>query len=181
MGFVRPELASVLLRWREAIVWASVLVLGLGLIWRGYARVEIGTLVAGMVAAASGLALLRGARARMRLAAPPGPGVAVVDEGRIALFGPAGGGFVDLADLASVEVAGEAEARAWLLRTAAGGALVVPFGAVGAERIPDALAALPGFDLSAAGERSGVVWRAEARPALGRGEADRPRLTRDVQ
>ena len=38
MSFVRPELAARLRRWREPMVWAALLGVGLWLVWRGYAR-----------------------------------------------------------------------------------------------------------------------------------------------
>jgi hypothetical protein len=175
-GFLRPELAAAVRRWREVLIWGAALALGLALVWRGYARVEPLALVAGLATAATGFALLRGALARRRLAAAaPGPGVVTIDEGRIGLLGPAGGGYVDLPALASVAVAGRPGAadRAWVLRAEDGAALVIPFGAVGAERLPDALAALPGVDLAAAGARGGVVWRAPGRGGPGDG-AKRP-------
>jgi hypothetical protein len=163
VSFVRPEAAAALARWREPALWAAALALGLVLIWRGYARLEPLALAAGTAFAAGGFALLRGALARMRLAAAgPEPGVVTIDEGRIGIWGPAGGGFVDLASLSAVAVRGRpgAAERAWVLRTEDGGALVVPFGALGADRLPDTLAALPGLDLEAAAEREGLVWRA---------------------
>lgn len=165
MSFVRPELAAAFARWREAILWGAALALGLGLVWRGYARVELLTLVAGMALAATGFALLRGALGRMRLAATEaGPGVVVVDEGRIGLLGPTDGGFVDLPALVSVAIAGAPgdPGRAWVLRAEDGSGLVIPFGAVGADALPDALAALPGIDFAAADHGGATVWRRSA-------------------
>ena len=104
MSFLRPELAEALVRRREALVWGAALALGLGLLWRGYARVEPLSFVVGIAVALAGFALLRGALARMRLAgAAAAPGVVVVDEGRIGLLGPAGGGFVDLPALVAAD------------------------------------------------------------------------------
>ncbi|MBP7001915.1 hypothetical protein [Amaricoccus sp.] len=151
---------------REVVIWGAALALGLWLVWRGYVRVDVLVLVAGMVLAATGFALAAGAIARLRLAATaPEPGVVLIDEGRIGVFGPTGGGFVDLSTLAAVAVSGDpgGAGRAWVLRSEDGGVLVIPFGAVGAERIPDALASLPGLDLAAAAERAGPVWQAEGR------------------
>lgn len=167
MSFLRPELAAALGRRREVLLWGAALVLGLGLIWRGYARLEPLTLVAGMALAATGFALGRGALGRLRLAAvAPGPGVVVIDEGRIGLMGPAGGGFVDLPALTSVAIDGppEAPGRAWVLRAEDASLLVIPFGAVGAERLPDALSALSGIDFAAADRGAAVVWRRAAAP-----------------
>lgn len=165
MSFVRPELSAKLGPWREASIWAGALALGLLLVWRGLAREEALVLVGGLALAWIGFALLRGALGRMRLAAPPGPGVAVVDEGRIGIWGPQGGGFVDLPALVAVEVSGAPGAadRAWVLRSEDGSVLVIPFGAAGAERLPDRLAALPGIDFGAAGRGAeGAVWRRDA-------------------
>ena len=166
MSFLRPELAAALHRRREALVWGATLALGLALIWRGYARVQPLAFAAGIAAAVAGFALLRGALARMRLAAAAeAPGVVVVDEGRIGLYGPQGGGFVDLAALVAVEVEGGPERpdRAWVLRAEDGAALAIPFGAAGAEALPDALAALPGIDFAAADRDGATLWR--RRPA----------------
>lgn len=156
---------------REVLLWALALGFGMWLIWRGYVRVDVLVLAAGMAFAAAGFALLRGALARLRLAAAtPAPGVVMIDEGRIGVFAPAGGGFIDLSALVSVAVAGRPGAadRAWILGAEDGSVLAIPFGAVGAERLPDALAALPGLDLAAAAEREGPIWRAEP-GALARG------------
>ena len=64
--------------------------------------------------------------------------------------------------------------HAWLLTSEDGSRLAIPLGAAGAERIPDALAALPGIDLGAgvaAVARSGrpptPVWTRPARAAAG--------------
>jgi hypothetical protein len=167
VSFVRPELAAAFGRWREVALWGAALVAGLGLIWRGYARIEPLALVVGIGLAATGFALMRGALGRIRLAATaPGPGVVVVDEGRIGLLGPAGGGFVDLPALTSVAIDGPPGApdRTWLLRAEDGTALAIPFGAVGAERLPDALSLLPGIDFAAAERGAAVVWRRAAAP-----------------
>ncbi|MBP7242889.1 hypothetical protein [Amaricoccus sp.] len=151
---------------REIVLWTLALCLGLWLIWRGYVRVDALVLVAGMVLAATGFALAAGAIARFRLAAEgPAPGVVLIDEGRIGVFGPTGGGFIDLSTLALVAVSGQPGSgdRAWTLRGEDGTTLVIPFGAVGAERIPDALASLPGLDLAAAAEGAGPIWQADGR------------------
>lgn len=149
----------------EIVLWCIALVLGAWLVRRGYMRVDPLVLVAGLFLAAAGFALAAGAIARLRLSASaPAPGVVLIDEGRIGMFGPAGGGFVDLSTLVAVSVTGApgGEDRAWVLRGEDGSDLVIPFGALGAERIPDALAALPGLDLAAAAERAGPIWRAGA-------------------
>ncbi len=165
MSFVRPELAAAAWRWREVLIWGGVLIGGAALAWRGYVRVEPLFFVVGLAMAAASFALLRGARARMRLAATaPGPGVVRIDERRIGFMGPDAGGYVDLEDLTSVAVTGAAgdPDRTWLLRADGGAALAIPFGADGADRLPDTLAALPGIDYAAADRAGGVIWRRRA-------------------
>lgn len=162
MSFLRPELAAAFARRREPILWGGFGLLGLLLAWRGYARFDLLLLAGGTLAAAAGFALARIALLRGRLRGEPEPGVVVVDEGRIGLFGPVTGGFVDLdglAEVAVVEVGVEGvRRRAWRL-TGEEGVLVVPFGADGAEALPDVLAALPGIDFEAADQGPGVIWR----------------------
>jgi hypothetical protein len=125
--------------------------LGLALAWRGYAGGGALLIVVGALASGVALGLLVGALGRQAVrAAAPGPGIVAIDEGRIGYLGPRDGGYVDLptlVEVALVERAGGA-GRAWVLRSDDGTALEIPLGAVGAERLPDALAALPGFDLS---------------------------------
>lgn len=159
MAFVRPDLAAKLHRWREAIAWAAVTAVGLFLIWRGYAGAATGPFALGVVLAGAGATLLRGAIGRAQLAgAAPGAGVLLIDEARVAYLGPFGGGFVDLARLTRVELTRDN----WILSADDGTQLVVARGAEGADRLPDALTALPGLDLQAASgiDRAGsaVIW-----------------------
>jgi hypothetical protein len=164
VSFVRPEVAAAIARWREAGLWGAALLAGLILIWRGYARVEPLVFVLGLVLATTGFALARGALARMQFGgAPAAAGVVAIDEGRIGLMGPEGGGYVDLSDLVSVEVRGRGAHRVWVLVAEDGARLVVPFGAVGAEALPDTLAALPGIDFEAAAPGDGRLWTRDAR------------------
>ena len=163
MSFLRPGLAAALARRREALAWGGVLALGLAFAWRGYARYDLVMLAGGTLAAAAGVALLRLALLHDRLRSAPEPGVVLVDEGRIGLLGPEAGGFVDLDGLVEVAVTGAPD-RAWRL-TGEEGVLVVPFGALGAEALPDVLAALPGIDLEAAGQGPAVIWRRRDRIA----------------
>ena len=166
MSVLRPERAAALAKRREVLVWAAALGLGAALALRGLVLGAPLVLVAGLALGLVGAALLRGALLRARLADEgPGPGLVTIDEGRIAFFGPTGGGFVDLGTLVAVDVVAGPGGRAWALAAADGTRLVVPFGAVGAAGLPDALAALPGLDLAAAGP--GPVWRRDAAdPAL---------------
>jgi hypothetical protein len=180
MSFLRPELAAALVRSREVLVWLGVLLFGIMLAWRGYAGGGALLIVVGALASGVALGLLKGALGRQALrAAAPGPGVVAIDEGRIGYLGPLDGGYADLAMLTEVALvarAGGAD-RAWVLRSEDGTRLEIPLGAEGAERVPDALAALPGFDLSRGvsalarpGGRSVPIWsRPAVRPPIGPG------------
>jgi len=165
MSFVRPELAAAFARRRETILWGAVCAAGALMAVRGYARFDLILLGAGTLAAAAGLGLMRLSLLRERLRAAPEPGVVLVDEGRVGILGPEGGGFVDLDGLLEVAVTGGPD-RAWRL-TAEEATIVIPFGARGAEALPDVLAALPGLDLEAADRGPAVVWRRTPRLAPG--------------
>lgn len=177
MSFIRPELAAAFARWREPIVWGGVIVLGVAAVWRGLALGGPLLVVAGLLIAGLGLGLFIGAlRRRAFRAETAGPGVVAIDEGRIGYLGPKDGGYVDLPTLVEVAITGGpgARDRAWLLRAEDGTRLVIPFGALGAERLPDALAALPGFDLGPGAAAPGLahpgrvaLWRRDpVRPAI---------------
>jgi hypothetical protein len=172
MSFLRPELAERLRAWREPITWGLLLAAGLWLVWQGYARLQPLQFVVGLILAATGIGLLRPALRRVRLRAEAlGEGVVVVDEWRIAYFGPRGGGFVDLPSIVRVEIVTRphvppGSAHAWVLTAEDGSHLVVPLGAEGADRLFDALSPLPGIDFDAganavAARRPGraTVWR----------------------
>jgi hypothetical protein len=172
MSFVRPELAERMRHWREPVAWAVLLALGVWLVWYGYSRLAPLPFAAGLLLAAAGVALLRPALRRLRLRASQlGEGVVVIDEARIAYFGPRGGGFVDLPSIVRVEIATRPHvppdsAHAWVLTGEDGTRLTVPLGADGAERLFDALSPLPGidFDAGAAAVAAGrpgraTVWR----------------------
>ena len=155
MGFVRPEIAAGFRRWREAIVWAALLALGLWLVWQGYRALALVTFVVGLAAAATGASLLHAAVRRVRLRGELGEGVVVVDEARIAYFGTRGGGVVDVPAIVRVEIVSRPHVppdsvHAWVLTAEDGVRLVVPLGARGADALFDALSPLPGIDFDAA-------------------------------
>lgn len=166
MSFVRPELAEKLAQWREPLMWGTLLGLGLWLVFRGVARDSFVSLLIGSGAMITGALLLNGAIVRARLAGfPLGAGVVVVDEGRIVLLGPERGGVMDLAAISCIEVVSGTSPH-WRLGASDGSVLEVPMAARGADKLVDALGALPGFDisasLSAATEPhpdSRIVWR----------------------
>jgi hypothetical protein len=154
MSFIRPELAQRLRRWREPIGWGALTVAGVWLLWQGYSRLAPLPFVIGFVCVAAGVGLLRAALRRLRLHAELGEGVVVIDEARIAYFGPHGGGFVDLPAVTRVEIVTRphvppASAHAWVISAEDGTRLAIPLGAAGADRLLDALSPLPGIDFDA--------------------------------
>lgn len=185
MSLVRSEVGARLRDWREPVIWAALLLLGLYLVFLGYANLAPLSFLAGLIATATGFGLLRDSLRRRRLrAGAPSEGVVVIDEARIGYFGPRGGGFVDLPAIASVEIVTRphvppGSSHAWVIRADDAEALVIPVGAHGAEALVSTLSALPGidFDLAAAtvsgpGARRATLWRKDDGPdrarALGR-------------
>lgn len=186
---IRPEVRAALLRWRESIMAAAVVALGLWLIGLGgWLFLPFGLLVAGL-----GLALVLLAHRRMRFGRGGGaPGIVEVDEGQIAYLGPTEGGFVSIAELVELRLVHLRGQRLWRLKQADGQALLIPVAAEGAERLFDAFAQLPAMDsqalvaalkaapgaasgattvmAAADGTRLGpVIWRRPAHLALSRG------------
>lgn len=173
-GFVRPEVAAGFRRWREALAWGALLAFGLWMVWQGYRHLAIVSFVAGLVAVATGASLMLGAIRRLRLHGEPGAGVVVVDEARIAYFGPRGGGVVDLPAIVRVEIVSRPHvpsdsAHAWVLTAEDGERLAIPIGASGAEALFDALSPLPGIDfdagaaaIAAPGPGRALIWARES-------------------
>ena len=178
MSFIRAEIAETLRDWREPIAWGALLLLGVYLLFLGYANLAPLSFAGGLVAAAAGFGLLRDSLRRRRLRSDaPEEGVVVIDEARIGYLGPRGGGFVDLPSVASVEIATRphlppGSGHAWLIRGEDGTTLVIPIGALGAEALVSTLSALPGIDFDRAaaaiaepGARRALLWRKEPDPA----------------
>lgn len=162
MSLIRPEVAARLQRWHEVIAALLALAFGLWVLTRGgWLFGALGLVIAGVA-----LGLARAAWQRLRFV-PQGeaPGVIEIDEGQVAWFGPGGGGFLSLAELTGLGLIRVQGLRCWQLRQSDGQALLIPVAAEGADRLYDALTALPGIE----GE---VLVRALAT------EADQPFLWR---
>lgn len=168
-GFLRPGAKETLRRHGWLIGGAVLAALALG----GLAEAAL----AGAPLALGGLAVLlcaavwmaRDGLLRARLSGDaPGPGLVAVREGRVAYFGPDGGGVADLDALGSIALARGPHGPVWLMRGADGTLLRAPTAAEGADALLDAFAALPGFDRTrvaralAAADVEREVWR---RPA----------------
>ena len=152
MSFLRPEATGAVRRWAETGVAAAVAgaALWVGVIWtRQGAPVGWVALGGAAVALFWLRAALLGALARGRA---DGPGMVVLREGEVGYFGPWDGGVLALDRLERVEVYRRQPGHDpfWRLVTMDGEALLIPSDAEGADHLPDALAALPGFsDLAA--------------------------------
>lgn len=139
MSLIRAEARARLYRWREALVGALALGLGLRLAATSFGAVFlIGT---GLSLAGIALILAGIQRARFR-SGGGGAGVVAIDERRITYFGPYGGGAVAVDDLVEI---GIDPSRAWLVRDAHGTHLMIPMNAEGADGLFDAFSALPGL------------------------------------
>ena len=158
----------------------GVAAFGLWLVWLGgLLLVPLGLAA---LALGVGLAVTQWRRARFARAGGA-PGVVEVTEGEVRYFGPDAGGAVALPDLVEIRLIVLGGRRCWRLRTQDGQALLIPLGALGAERLFDSFAALPGMRtgaLVAALDEAGgaaaqpggtlaharVVWRHPGRAAL---------------
>lgn len=144
-GFFRPEAMAVLTRWREVLMAAAVILIGVwiamrpgGVIVTGFGYVLIGLGAAFMVPAVR--------RARF-LTGTDGPGAVQVDERRILYMGPVSGGAMALDDLRVLSVRRDgADQVTWVLADTTQ-LLVIPVDAAGADALFDAFAALPGLNV----------------------------------
>jgi hypothetical protein len=164
---IRPELRDWL--WQRSEVFAALVpsALGLWLMWLGgWVLLPLGGLLV-VLGAALGLSALRRLRFAQGVLAP---GMVEVVEGQVGYLGPAFGGYVALPDLTELRLVTIHRRRLWRLKQADGQALLVPVDAVGAERLFDAFASLPGMDTAllvavlgapppTSANESRVIWR----------------------
>ncbi len=167
MSVIRPEAATVLARWSEAMIGAAVCALGLywalftggGLLhWIGYFIAVLGAFLC-----ASG-----SRRARFPQG-DDGPGIVQINERQISYFAPEGGGILSVDTLWRVTL--DVRLRQQVVWTFVGedGVLSIPVDAAGTDLIFDMLSALPGADfekvtraMSATEPHSYVIWRKPA-------------------
>lgn len=135
----------------EPLAWGALGALGLGLAIRsGGAGGWISALIGLGIAAFGALGLAAWAR-RARL--EPGgeaAGIVAVTEARLGYFSAEGGGFADLGALQRIDIETGPAGAVWVLREEGAPPTKVPAAARGAERLTDAVAALPGADLATA-------------------------------
>lgn len=169
-GFLRPEAAATLRRWREVLVALGLVALGLWIAARPGPIIQgFGYVLAGL----SVIALLPAIRRARFVAGTEGPGVVQVVEGRILYMGPLTGGAISLADMTTLALHTEiGPSGSWVLSDP-GHILEIPVDAAGAEALFDAFTALPGFSMQrllAAQQTmqpgTHVLWRRDTPPAL---------------
>lgn len=168
MALIRPELRARIWRWRETLIGAGLVILGLWVIERGSARLNVVFEGLGVAIAAIGAVIILASYRRI-LFRKPGHGVGVVEvtERQITYLGPFQGGSVRLEDLMRVELRHSIEmGQSWALKPRDGPQIMIPSNAEGAELLFDALALLPGMDqkklLSVLNRAEGgriIVWR----------------------
>ena len=161
--FLRPEARRALGRYRDLLIAAAVLGLGLywgmtsfGILqWLGWLLVLIGA-----VFAWSGVQRLRFS------AGGHGEGVVHVREGQITYFGPFAGGVVALTELREIVLDRSGPPGHWVLRQLGQNPVLIPVDAEGAEALFDVFAALPGLNteamlaaLHAPPGRQIVIWQ----------------------
>ena len=169
MSFIRPEVATLLHRWRGILIGAGIALLGLwwvltstGLLgWIGWA-----VIAAGLALAFTGVQRLRFAAGR------GGPGVVSITEGQVAYFGPLTGGVVALSELSRLDIDHSGTPAHWRLHQPGQPMLAIPVTAANADALFDIFAALPGLSmewlLSQMHPRRAqisVLWQRDAPPA----------------
>ncbi|CTQ33700.1 hypothetical protein [Jannaschia rubra] len=168
---IRPEVARMLTRWREALIGALAVATG-SVLW--FSSSGLIALFGAVAFAVGAVLLLSGVRHALFHSAITAPGVVEVDEGRITYMGPILGGMVALDDITEITFRRTAQGEAfWRLSHIAGRPMVIPEGAAGADLLLDALAPLPGLDTGAMvravrgqGPATITVWRRRPLRAL---------------
>jgi hypothetical protein len=141
---IRPEAAATILRWREAILGVTGILLGAGMMATSTglpALLGLALALIGVVLAVTGLR-----HARFDVSDEIAPGVVEVVEGQITYLSPITGGSVALDDLVEVVFRRTAMGEAFWRLVSTESTLYIPEGARGAEQLLDALSPLPGFD-----------------------------------
>ncbi len=167
MAFLRPAARAAVLRWREALVGAGVVAVGLWFVAAGGLLFWIGWIVAAAGGALTAAGVQRG---RFRQGGD-GAGVVRVVEGQLAYFGPEDGGTMAVAEIEWLAQAG----GAWVLRDASGTTLRIPVNALGADALFDVFAAIPGVGRvpQPDGSPDRIIWRRGAGDGAGAGRLGR--------
>ncbi|WP_170385567.1 hypothetical protein [Ruegeria atlantica] len=170
MSFIRPEAKLTLWRWREVLVAAAVLLVGLS--WISGPGGLLGWLGWVLVLAAVALAVIGIQRARFRTGVG-GPGVVTIDEGQITYLGPLEGGMIATREIERLALDPTSSPAHWVLEQPGQPVLHIPVNAEGAEALFDVFSALPGLkteqmlsELNGGSLHPVVIWeRTSTRPA----------------
>ena len=167
MSFFRPEINALFRRWGETLLMGTAAALLFGLALRGLmVRPPLITLVlAAIGAVALSLTWIAAQKARIRGGADD-PGVVRIEETRITYFGPLSGGVAHLPDIERISVQKGATGAFWMIVQQDIPVIAIPAEAAGADRLPEAFAALPGFWIgraaqafAAPGQHESVIWK----------------------
>lgn len=145
---IRPEVRAFLRRWQEVLIGAGVVLAGLWVLdLGGWFFGAVGLLV---IALGVGLGVTGFRRLRFRREVR-GAGIVDVLEGQIAYLapGPGQGGFAALPEISALHIVLSDEGRFWKISQPGVAPLLIPVDALGAERLYDAFASLPGLHAGA--------------------------------
>ncbi len=147
-GFIRPGARAWLRRWAEPLVALAVAALGARVLWRARVLDSWFLLAIGGAILLGGLAAAWVGYRRTLFSGPgQGPGLVEVDERQISYMTAAGGGAIDLGAITRLEICNSPKTGPfWVLRQQDGPSLFIPIDSLGAEKLFDALLALPGID-----------------------------------
>ena len=170
MSFIRPEAKLALWRWREVLIAAAVLLVGLS--WVSGPGGILGWLGWVLIAASMALAVVGVQRTRFRTGAG-GPGLVTIDEGQITYLGPLTGGIVAAREIERIALDPTSSPAHWVLDQPGQPTLHIPVNAEGAEALFDVFSALPGLkteqmlsELNGGATHPVVIWeRTPSRPA----------------
>lgn len=144
--FFRKDATDRLRRWREPLIAAVLVAVGL---WIAASPGPIAQGFGWVLALVAAVALVPAIRRARFTASGDAPGVVQVDERRILYMGPTHGGTVAIDELDQVSLRRMEDGRAaWVLVEGAT-LLVIPAEARGAEALFDAFTALPGLSAQA--------------------------------
>lgn len=169
MSFIRPEVASLLQRWREVLVLGGLAVLGAWIALKPGFFLPVG----GWALLAFSMILLPVAIRRARFQpGVDGIGVVRLRERRVAYFGPETGGTVSLDELDRLSLVVTRQGRSWRLEQGHD-RVDIPVDAVGADALFDAFTLLPGLNsarlleaLESLEPGEITLWSAGSHPAL---------------
>lgn len=163
---MRPEVLSLLRRWREALLGAAIVALGLWWLVTSFGLLRW----IGLAVMIGGAALIWTGVQRARFSREAdGPGVVRVKEGQIGYYGPFTGGAVSLTEMTRVTLDTGPVPPCWRFTQYGQPDLLIPLNASGADDLFDVFAYLPGVNTgqlvaevqrAMAGERKApiVIW-----------------------